>query len=179
MTWGSDMSNTQQQTPQSYVTATPEPAVMRAIENLSYEWARSIDENRLEDLAGLLTEQCDYKIASRFNTDRGLPLAIVHIRSRSQMRDRITSLRLANIYESHHFRHMVSGLQVIGKTTEGWEVRANYSVIRTMEHNGAMEIFSCGQYRDEVVFEGQTPLLHRRHVLFDSRAIATLLAYPL
>ena len=65
MTWGSDMSNAQQQqTPQSYVAATPEPAVMRAIENLSYEWARSIDENRLEDLAGLLTEQCDYKIAS-------------------------------------------------------------------------------------------------------------------
>jgi hypothetical protein len=47
------------------------------------------------------------------------------------------------------------------------------------EHNGEMAIFSCGQYRDEVVFEGQTPLLRRRHVLFDSRAIATLLAYPL
>jgi hypothetical protein len=49
------MSNAQQQAPQSHVAATPEPAVMRAIENLSYEWARTIDENRLEDLAGLLT----------------------------------------------------------------------------------------------------------------------------
>ena len=40
-------------------------AAQRAIEALVYEWARTIDENRLEDLAGLLTEDGEYRVASR------------------------------------------------------------------------------------------------------------------
>ena len=50
----------------------------RAIENLLYEWARAIDEDRVEDAAALFTENGEYKVASRFNLDRGLPLAVIH-----------------------------------------------------------------------------------------------------
>lgn len=150
-----------------------------AIEQLYYEWARTIDEGRYEDLLALLTEDAEYKVASRFNVDRGLPLAIIHTRTRAQLQDRITSLRVANIYETHHYRHLVSGVQLIGATERGHEVRASYSVIRTMEHDGSMVVFSAGQYRDEVVFEGDAARLRRRHVVFDSRAIDTLLVIPL
>jgi anthranilate 1,2-dioxygenase small subunit len=154
-------------------------AAQRAIEALVYEWARAIDENRLEDLAGLLTEDGEYKVASRYNLDRGLPLAVIHTRSRGQLRDRITSLRVANIYEAHCYRHLVSGVQVIGEEGGACEVRSNYAVIRIMEHDGASTIFSTGQYRDSVIFEGGTPRFRRRHVVFDSKAIDTLLVYPL
>jgi len=151
----------------------------RAIEALVYEWARTIDENRLEDLAGLLTEDGEYKVASRYNLDRGLPLAVIHTRSRGQLRDRITSLRVANIYEAHSYRHLVSGVQVVGEQDGACEVRSNYAVIRIMEHDGASAIFSTGQYRDSVVFEGREPRFKRRYVVFDSKAIDTLLVYPL
>lgn len=153
--------------------------LQHAIEQLHYEWARSIDEGRYEDLFALLTEDAEYKVISRFNVDRGLPLAIIHTRTRAQLKDRIASLRVANIYETHHYRHLVTGVQVVGATDRGHEVRANYSVVRTMEHDGSMAVFSAGQYRDEVVFEGDTPRLRRRHVVFDSRAIDTLLVIPL
>jgi anthranilate 1,2-dioxygenase small subunit len=151
----------------------------RAIENLVYEWARAVDENRLEDLAGLLTEDGEYKVASRYNLDRGLPLAVIHTRSRAQLRDRITSLRVANIYEAHCYRHLVSGVQVIGEEAGACEVRSSYAVIRIMEHDGAASIFSTGQYRDSVVFADGAPRFRRRHVVFDSKAIDTLLVYPL
>lgn len=151
----------------------------RAIEQLVYEWARAIDEKRLEDLAGLLTEDGEYEVASRYNADRGLPLAVIHTRSRAQLRDRITSLRVANIYEAHCYRHLVSGVQVIGEEGGAFDVRSNYAVIRIMEHDGASSIFSTGQYRDRVVFEGASARFKRRHIVFDSKAIDTLLAYPL
>ncbi|MGE5791357.1 MAG: aromatic-ring-hydroxylating dioxygenase subunit beta [Bacteroidota bacterium] len=154
-------------------------AAQRAIEQLVYEWARTVDEGRLEDLAGLLIEDGEYKVASRYNADRGLPLAVIHTRSRGQLRDRITSLRVANIYEAHCYRHLVSGVQVIGEADGAFEVRSNYVVIRIMEHDGASSVFSTGQYRDGVVFEGGTPRFRRRHVVFDSKAIDTLLVYPL
>ena len=154
-------------------------AAQRAIEGLVYEWARAIDENRLEDLAGLLTEEGEYNVASRYNLDRDLPLAVIHTRSRGQLRDRITSLRVANIYEAHSYRHLVSGVQVIGEAGGAYEVRSSYAVIRIMEHDGASAIFSTGQYRDSVVFDGGAPRFRRRHVVFDSKAIDTLLVYPL
>jgi len=154
-------------------------AALRAIESLLFEWARAIDEDRLEALADLLVEDGEYKVASRYNLDRGLPLAVIHTRSRAQLRDRIVSLRVANIYEAHHYRHLVSGVQVIGEEGGTYEVRANYAVIRIMEHDGSSAIFSSGQYRDRVLFEGGTPRFRRRHVVFDSKAIDTLLVYPL
>jgi anthranilate 1,2-dioxygenase small subunit len=157
----------------------PADAERRAIESLVYEWARAIDEDRLEALAGLLVEDGEYKVASRYNLDRGLPLAVIHTRSRAQLRDRIVSLRVANIYEAHHYRHLVSGVQVIGEEGGAYEVRSNYAVIRIMEHDGSSAIFSSGQYRDSVLFEGGTPRFRRRHVVFDSKAIDTLLVYPL
>ncbi len=154
-------------------------AAQRAIEALVHEWARAVDEDRLEDLAGLLTEDGEYEVASRYNVDRGLPLAVIHTRSRAQLRDRITSLRVANLYEAHCYRHLVSGVQVTGEDRGEFEVRSNYAVIRVMEHDGASSIFSTGQYRDRVVFEGAAARFRRRHVVFDSKAIDTLLVYPL
>ncbi len=154
-------------------------AEQRAIEGLVFEWARAIDEDRLEALAALLVEDGEYKVASRYNLDRGLPLAVIHTRSRAQLRDRIVSLRVANIYEAHHYRHLVSGVQVIGAEGGAYEVRSNYAVIRIMEHDGSSAIFSSGQYRDSVLFEGATPRFRRRHVVFDSKAIDTLLVYPI
>lgn len=151
----------------------------RAIENLLYEWARAIDEDRVEDAAALFTENGEYKVASRFNLDRGLPLAVIHCKSAAQLRDRITAMRVANMYEKHHYRHLVSGVQVMGEAQGRYEVRANYTVIRTIEHDGAMSVFSCGQYRDSVVFEDGTPKFRRRHVIYDSRGIDTSLVIPI
>ena len=151
----------------------------RAIENLLHEWARAIDEDRVEDAAALFTEDGEYKVASRFNLDRGLPLAVIHCKSAAQLRDRISSMRVANLYEKHHYRHLVSGVQIVGETGGEYEVRANYAVIRTIEHDGAMSVYSCGQYRDVVVMASGAPKFRRRYVIFDSRAIDTLLVIPI
>jgi len=151
----------------------------RAIEDLVFEWARAIDEGRLEDLAPLLTGAGQYRIASRFNADRGLPLAIVDCRSQAQFRDRIRSIRVANVYAAQHYRHLVSGIQVLGEREGAIEVRSSYMVARIMEHDGSTTLFSTGQYRDRVVFEDGRPRFLSREVIYDSRAIDTLLAIPI
>ena len=90
---------------------------------------------------------------------------------------------LANIYERQLYRHVVSGVQVLGPAEgvagDAWEARANYVIVRTMEHDGSMIVYSCGQYRDVVVFEGGQPRFARRHVVYDSRMIETVLVIPI
>jgi anthranilate 1,2-dioxygenase small subunit len=154
-----------------------------AIENLCYEWARLIDEDQIEAIGELLVAAADYTGASRFNVDRQLPSAVIHCYSRAQLLDRVTSMRVANIFEKHHYRHIVSGVQVLGSAThasgEAWEARSNYVIIRTMDHDGSMMVYSCGQYRDVVVFENGQPKFASRHVIYDSRMIETVLVIPI
>ena len=72
------------------------------IDTVSYllaEWAHAIDQDRVEDIATLMRPDGRYTVTSRFNHDRGLPMAIIDAHSAAQLRDRIKSMRLANIYQ--------------------------------------------------------------------------------
>ena len=151
----------------------------RVIENLIFEWARAIDEDRVEDIVDLMLDTGTYKVQSRFNHDRQLPMAIIDCQSAAQLRDRIRSMRIANVYEPHHYRHMVSGVQVIASEDQTHQVRSNYLIIRTMDLDGDMKIFSTGQCRDEIIFTDNGPSFKSRHFLYDSRFIETLLVIPI
>jgi anthranilate 1,2-dioxygenase small subunit len=155
----------------------------RKVENLVYEWARCIDENRVEDISALLMPEGRYTVISRFNHDRGLPLAIMDCRSADQLRDRIMSMRIANVYEPQHYRHIVSGVQIVAATQGTLHVRSNYLVVRTMDLTGDMKIISVGQCVDVVdlasLDAGEPPKFQQRQFIFDSRVIETLLIIPL
>lgn len=156
----------------------------RAIENLVYEWARAIDEDRVEAIADLMTPDARYTVTSRFNHDRNLPMAVIDCHSAAQLRDRIKSMRIANIYEPHHYRHILSGVQMMGETstTNGGGdllVRSNYLIVRTMEMDGNMMIYSTGQCQDVVEITADGPRFKRRKFIYDSRVIETLMVIPL
>jgi anthranilate 1,2-dioxygenase small subunit len=151
----------------------------RLVEQLIFEWARRIDENRVEEIADLLVPNGRYTVQSRFNLDRNLPHCSIDCHSPAQLRDRILSMRIANIYEPHHYRHMISGIQILKKENNLLEVVSNFSIIRTMELDGQIQIIFTGQARDEISIDQQTILFKRRHLVFDSRAIETLLVIPI
>ncbi|MDX3907288.1 MAG: aromatic-ring-hydroxylating dioxygenase subunit beta [Pigmentiphaga sp.] len=161
------------------IVSLPSESFFRPVENLVYEWARAIDENRVEDIAELMTPHGRYTVTSRFNSDRGLPLAVIDCTSAAQLRDRIKSMRIANVYEPQHYRHIISGVQIIGEEDGALAVRSNYLVVRTMELDGDMAIYSSGQCQDLVDVSGDRPRFKRRRILYDSRIIETLMVIPL
>jgi anthranilate 1,2-dioxygenase small subunit len=151
----------------------------RSVENLIYEWARAIDEDQVEAICDLLLPEGRYTVTSRFNSDRGLPLAIIDAHSAAQLRDRIMSMRIANVYEPHHYRHIVSGVQITGEESGALLVRSNFLVIRTMDLDGDVKIFSTGQCLDRVDVSGSEPRFRERKFIYDSRVVETLLVIPL
>jgi anthranilate 1,2-dioxygenase small subunit len=154
-------------------------AHFRAVENLVFDWARAIDENRVEAIAELLLEDGRYTVQSRFNADRGLPLALMDAHSAAQLRDRIKAMRLANIYEPQHYRHVVSGVQIIGGEPAALQVRSNFLVVRTLDLDGDMRVIATGQCQDVVDATGDQPRFRSRRFLLDSRVVETLLVIPL
>ena len=145
---------------------------------LMAEYAHVIDDGRFEDWPALFTEKCQYRITTRDNFDRGLPASIIVCDSRGMLEDRVVSIRTANVFEPHRYRHLVSCIGVEEAGSDGWRLRSNYLVTRTMT-DGTMTVFSTGEYRDTVVREGGRLLFRERVVICDHSVINNLVALPL
>jgi anthranilate 1,2-dioxygenase small subunit len=93
------------------------------------------------------------------------------------LRDRVISLRHANIYETPHYRHLLSGHHVTALDDDTVEMRASYVVINTSQ-DGDSTIFQAGLYRDRLVRTPQGWRFSVKRAVYDTHRVQTLLAYP-
>ena len=149
-----------------------------AVDDLLAEYGHLIDSDRLEDWLELFVEDCVYKIVPRENHVRGLPLSLMLCENKNMLRDRVQSLRSANIYNIHVDRHLISGTRYRGEVDGAHVVEANYAVFQT-DQDGVSRLFSVGRYLDRVVFENGMPRFREKLVIADTSSVPTLLATPL
>src|SRR5262249_32878452 len=141
-------------------------------------YAATIDADRLEAWPDFFVEDCLYKITSADNRKRGYSAGIIYADSQAMLRDRITALRSANIYERQSYRHIV-GLPVLGATrADGIAAETPFLVVRIMR-DGHTDLFASGVYVDRVRDEGGGLRFAERIVVCDSSHFDTLLAIPL
>jgi 3-phenylpropionate/cinnamic acid dioxygenase small subunit len=152
-------------------------ALLRVAE-LNAAYAATIDADRLEMWPDFFVEDCLYKITSAENHRRGYSAGIIYADSRAMLRDRVTALRTANIYERQRYRHVV-GLPVLGATgADGIAAETPFLVVRIMR-DGRTDLFATGVYVDRIRDEGGTLRFAERIVICDSGHFDTLLAIPL
>ena len=146
-----------------------------AVERLHARYAHALDDDRLEDWPNFFTENGRYRVTTAENEARGLPAAVLYAEGRAMLRDRVASLRHANIYEPQRYRHIVSSVLV---EPEGGSVKsvANFLVVRVME-SGDTLLFASGRYVDRIAVSDMR--YQERIVVCDSRRFDTLLAIPL
>lgn len=151
--------------------------IAREVERLHARYAHALDADRLEAWPELFTENGVYRIATAENEARGLPLPVLYAEGRAMLRDRIASLRHANIYEPQRYRHMISC--VLAEAIDRNTVRstANFLVVRIMQ-NGETMLYASGQYLDRIDLAPE-PRYAERVVVCDSQKFDTLLAIPL
>lgn len=142
------------------------------------EYAHVIDGGRFEEWPDLFTDPCLYRITTRENEERGLPLSIILCDSRGMLLDRVVSIRTANVFVPHTYRHMISCVQMMEPGTNSWRVRSNYLVTRTMP-DGTMCVFSTGEYRDHIALVDGEAKFRERVVVCDHSMINNLIALPL
>jgi 3-phenylpropionate/cinnamic acid dioxygenase small subunit len=145
------------------------------VAELNAAYAATIDQDRLEAWPDFFVEDCLYKITSAENHKRSYAAGIVYADSRAMLRDRVTALRTANIYERQGYRHII-GLPVIGP--DGCSAETSFLVVRIMR-DGRTDLFATGVYLDKLHDEGGNLLFAERIVVCDSSHFDTLLAIPL
>lgn len=142
---------------------------------LNAAYAQVIDTDRLEAWPDFFTEDCLYRITSAENHKRGYAAGIVYADSRAMLRDRVTALRTANIYERHSYRHII-GLPVLG--ADGASAETPFIVARIMR-TGQTDLFATGVYLDQLRETDGKLVFAERIVVCDSSHFDTLLAIPL
>jgi anthranilate 1,2-dioxygenase small subunit/terephthalate 1,2-dioxygenase oxygenase component beta subunit len=146
---------------------------------LQAEYARALDDGVFEAWPEFFLEACLYKLTTADNHAQGMEAGVIYADSRNMLRDRVSALRVANIYERQRYRHIVGMPVVIAADGVAVQAEAAFIVVRIMR-DGTMDVFATGRYLDRVEADAEGRLRFReRIVVCDSNRFDTLVAIPL
>lgn len=148
------------------------------VEDLYYDYLACLDDNDLERWPEFFTDDCVYRVISRENYDRGLPLAVMYCRGKGMLLDRVQAIRKTSMYAPRSIRRLVSAVRP--EPGEGdVRVRANYAAFQTLVDEET-QIFSVGRYVDRLVRDQDGRLRFAEKLcVYDSVVIPNSLIYPL
>ncbi len=152
--------------------------VYRLISQTQAAYARTIDDDQLEQWPDFFADPCSYVITTADNYREGLEGGIVYCASQGMLRDRISALREANIFERHHYRHILGAPFIVSESVGTVESETPFLVARIMR-TGDTAVFATGRYIDTYAIAGGSAKLSKRIVVCDSSRIDTLLVIPL
>lgn len=152
--------------------------IERAVVDLCHRYAQCLDDDRLEEWPNFFVDDGRYLIHPRENFAAGLEGYWLYFDNRKMLRDRVLSLRKANVYNIHQDRHLVSNIRVEAGGDGDYRVRSNYLVIQS-DVEGRSRVFSAGEYRDRVAMSEGRPLFRERIVIPDTFNVEGLVAVPL
>jgi salicylate 5-hydroxylase small subunit len=149
-----------------------------ALQALMADYSAALDNGELQRWPELFTADAVYKVQSRENFDRGLPLATMAFESQGMLRDRVYGAAETIFHDPYSQRHIVSVPRVLSHDATGIHCETNYLVVRT--HRDAMpETLSVGRYLDHIVHTEAGLRFAQRLCIFDNDLIANSLIYPI
>lgn len=155
-----------------------EQAVRLGVQELIGEYAEAIDEDRLEEWPDFFADPCRYLVISRSNHEAGMKQGIMYAATRGMLLDRVFTIRQANLFEPHSYRHVIGPIRVKEIEDGSAVVHSHFIVARIMQ-TGETTLFATGRYLDRIDVSGETYRFQERVVVLDSDRIDTLLAIPL
>ena len=153
-------------------------ALQPRLAQLNADYARALDDDRMEQWPDFFTEPCRYVITTADNHRHGYTAGVIYADSQGMLRDRVAALREANIYERQTYRHLVGVPAVLHEAEGVVRAETSFLVVRIMR-DGRMDLFATGRYLDVLVDEGGTLRFRERIVVCDNNRFDTLLAIPL
>jgi len=153
--------------------------IVERVAALNTEYARVIDDDRLEEWPGLFVDECLYKITTADNHRKGLEAGLMYADSKGMLVDRVSALRDANVYERQTYRHIIGMPAVLSEDGSAARTESPFIVVRIMR-DGKMDVFATGKYLDRVIsVDGGELRFVERIVVCDSSRVDTLVALPL
>ena len=156
-----------------------DPALRSELDALYADYAAALDQARYQDWLKFFTDDCEYKIQSRENHARGLPLATMSFESLGMLQDRVYGVVETLIHQPYTQRHVLGPVRFLRASVgEQLTIECNYAVFR-VKLNHLPEVFNVGRYLDSWRYTDSGWKLSKKLVVFDSDLIANSIIYPL
>jgi len=138
----------------------------------------TLDTDALEQWPDMFVEDCLYEIIPKENVDQNLPAPVIYCDSKKMLRDRVVSLRHANIFQPVVYRHFISGLSVQSVENGQVAMHSSYLVINTSQL-GQSVVYQTGRYDDVAVRTVDGWRFKSKRAIYDTSRIQTALAIPI
>ena len=149
-----------------------------ALQDLYADYAAALDARELQRWPGFFTEDCIYRLQSRENFDRGLPLATLAFESRAMLQDCVYGAAETIFHDPYVQRHIVGLPRLLARDGDTMRCEASYLVIRT-KRDSLPEILSVGRYLDRVLPTPEGLRFAERLVIFDNDLIPNSIIDPI
>ena len=153
-------------------------SLLQRVDTLNRLYGNTIDEDQLEKWPSLFTHDARYMVTTRQNHQAGMPVGLILCENRAMMEDRISALRIANLFEPHTYRHLIDPPVMNGQSGNEYFFQTSLVCFRTMQSSGP-EIFCTGKYLDKIIDEEGILRFKERIVVCDSERIDTLIVIPI
>lgn len=151
------------------------------LEELYAEYGDVIDGGALERWPDLFVEPGRYRIVSKENYDKGLPLSLMLCESLGMLRDRALASRKLNVYAPRTWRHSITQIRAqIRAQIDGEEIaaQANFAIFETL-HDQTTQILCTGRYLDRLAWSPAGLRFREKTCVYDSTLIPGSIVFPI
>jgi 3-phenylpropionate/cinnamic acid dioxygenase small subunit len=152
-------------------------ALRERLEELYYAYADAIDDD-LDRWPEFFTEDALYKIVSRENFDRGLPLASMLCEGRGMILDRVMGVKKTIVHFKRVMRNQSSNIRVLSLAADGIRTSSSFTVYDTFEA-ATTRLFAVGKSFDHVVEVDGALRFRERVCVFDGDLVQGSIIYPI
>ena len=147
------------------------------LEDFYAGYSEVIDTGALERWPELFVEPCLYRIVSKENHDRSLPLSLMLCESLGMLKDRAHASRELNVYAPRAWRHSIT--QIRGREADGRiSASANFAVFESLPDQHT-RILCAGRYLDTLVRTQAGLRLREKLCIYDAALVPGSIVMPL
>lgn len=149
-----------------------------ALRNFYEQYTTCLDDCNFDRWINFFTSDGNYKITSRENYARGLPLAAMSCEGKGMIQDRVTALVQVLVYEPRIWRRFVSSVRVDRIEGDVIHSRGNFLLFESMLDREP-QLNMLGEYVDRIVrLDDGTFRFKDRTCVYDNYRIQTTLFAP-
>jgi anthranilate 1,2-dioxygenase small subunit len=147
------------------------------VEDFYAEYSDLIDNGKLERWPELFAEPCLYRIVSKENYDKGLPLSLMRCESMGMLMDRALASQKLNVYAPRAWRHGITQIRA-REDHAAIAVRANFVIFETLQDEHT-RVLCAGRYVDTMVRTEAGLRLREKICIYDAALIPGSIVMPL
>lgn len=141
------------------------------------EYMVALDDANFTRWTTFFTDDAQYKIISRENYERDLPMGAMSCDGIGMIKDRVTALEKVLVFEPRYWRRFISSVRIHSIDGEKIVCGANFLLYESLRDREP-QLNMIGQYHDVIVVHGDRFLLKERVCVYDHDRILTTLFAP-